>query len=341
MTNLARRTKTGLALSLLVIFSSSQAIGDNTAAPMSRAVFDQLMQDISNWGRWGKEDELGSLNLITPAKRIAAAKLVKKGISVSLAKDMNTVRDEVNQKPFKHTVTTEEFGDHETAGDIYSVEYHGFAHSHIDGLPHFSHKGFLYNGVPISAIKPAGVERLGIAHAGVEGIFTRGVLIDMPAHLGVAHLAPGTAITIKDIEQWEKSNKIKVGSGDVLLLRTGRWAINPDDNSDANSDAKPELQEMAIAGFHASVAGWLKERDVAVVGSDAISDVMPSGVDGLPTPLHELVLVGLGMPILDNLDLELLAATAVREKRTTFLFTAAPLRVVGGTGSPLNPLAIF
>jgi kynurenine formamidase len=95
------------------------------------------------------------------------------------------------------------------------------------------------------------------------------------------------------------------------------------------------------AGSHASVAAWLKARDVAVIGSDGVSDVMPSGVDGLANPLHELVIVGLGIPILDNLDLDAVAAAASERERWEFLFVGAPLRVRGGTGSPLNPLAIF
>ena len=95
------------------------------------------------------------------------------------------------------------------------------------------------------------------------------------------------------------------------------------------------------AGSHASVAKWLKARDVAVIGCDGVSDVMPSGVEGLLNPLHELVLVGLGMPILDNLDLDEVAEAAIERNRFEFLFVGAPLRVPGGTGSPLNPLAIF
>lgn len=98
---------------------------------------------------------------------------------------------------------------------------------------------------------------------------------------------------------------------------------------------------MAAAGMHASVALWLKERDVALIGCDGVSDVMPSGVEGLANPLHELVLVGLGMRILDNLNLDDVAAAAKSRDRWEFMFVGAPLRVVGGTGSPLNPLAVF
>ncbi|MEE4283673.1 MAG: cyclase family protein, partial [Pseudomonadales bacterium] len=134
-------------------------------------------------------------------------------------------------------------------------------------------------------------------------------------------------------EAWEKQSGVTISSGDVLLIRTGRWA-KVEQHGQYNFLA-------AAAGMHASVAAWLKARDVAVIGCDGVSDVMPSGVEGLVNPLHELVLVGLGMPILDNLDLEAVAEQATRSGRSTFLFVGAPLRVPGGTGSPLNPLAIF
>lgn len=298
------------------------------ATQVSAAEFEAWLDEISNWGRWGSDDELGTLNLITPEKRKAAAALVRDGVSVSLALDLNTQRDPMNGNPFEHTLTVSEFAGHEVAGDAYSVQYHGFAHSHLDGLPHFAHDGKMYNGFEVDGLKPSGAERLGIENA-FAGIFTRGVLVDMPRFRGVDFLEPGTAITAQDLEAWERQTGIRIGSGDVLLIRTGRWE---------------RVRQMgqwnflqAAAGSHASVAKWLKERDVAVIGSD----VMPSGVEGLLNPLHELVLVGLGMPILDNLDLDAVAEAAAQRDRFEFLFVGAPLRVVGGTGSPLNPLAIF
>jgi kynurenine formamidase len=302
------------------------------AAPVTVEQFDLWMAEISNWGRWGDADELGTLNLITPDKRIAAARLVRDGVSVSLALPLNKIADELNTNPFQHELETATFGGHEVAGDRYAVQYHGFAHSHMDGLPHFIYKGNMYNGVPASVLKPTGAERLGI-HNAFEGVFTRGVLVDMPRFKGVDYLAPGTAITIEDLEGWEKQSGLRVGSGDVLLVRTGRWA--------RLRDKGPWNFLEGAAGMHASVATWLKARDVAVIGCDGVSDVMPSNADGRVNPLHELVLVGLGMPILDNLDLDAVASEALRRGRNEFLYVGAPLRVTGGTGSPLNPLAVF
>jgi len=157
--------------------------------------------------------------------------------------------------------------------------------------------------------------------------------MDFPRFLGKDYLKPGQALTVEDLEAWEKAARVKVSSGDVLLIRTGRW-------KQVEIDGLWNFIEEA-AGMHASIATWLKERDVAAIGCDGVSDVMPSGVEGKLNPLHELVLVGLGMPIFDNLDLEELARVATEEKRNTFLFVAAPMRVKGATGSPLNPIAVF
>lgn len=322
-----------LALSFLTFsIFAAPAIQAQPAEPMSRAEFDALMVEISNWGRWGAADELGTLNLITPERRVAAAQQVREGVSISLSLPVNKVQGGLNANPFEHDLSISTFGGHEVAGDRYSVQYHGFAHSHMDGLPHFAHYGQMYNGVSVDSLEADGSQKLGIGNA-YEGVFSRGILIDLAWLRGVDYLEPGTAITVADLEAWERRTGIRVGSGDVLLIRTGRW------------ERVRQLGEWNFvgnaAGSHATVARWLKERDVAVLGSDGVSDVMPSGVEGLINPLHALVLVGLGMPLLDNLDLDAVAEAARNRNRWEFLFVGSPLRVEGGTGSPMNPLAIF
>ena len=319
-------------LALLLLSSAGLAPAAEPTSTVSRAEFDRWMESISNWGRWGEDDELGTLNLVTPAKSKAAVALVQEGVTVSMALDLNTVQDALNQNPFRHSVATGKFSGHDVAGDDYGVQYHGFAHSHIDGLPHFAHKGKLYNGFGFDTIKPTGATKLGI-HNLKNGIVSRAVLVDMAWFKEVDFLEPGTAITVADLEAWEQKTGVTVGSGDVLLVRTGRWER-------VRQKGQWNFLEAA-AGMHASVAHWLKERDVALIGCDGVSDVMPSGVEGLANPLHELVLVGLGMRILDNLNLDDVAQAAKARNRWEFLFVGAPLRVVGGTGSPLNPLAVF
>ena len=319
-------------LALLLLSSAGLAPAAEPTSTVSRAEFDRWMESISNWGRWGEDDELGTLNLVTPAKSKAAVALVQEGVTVSMALDLNTVQDALNQNPFRHSVATGKFSGHDVAGDDYGVQYHGFAHSHIDGLPHFAHKGKLYNGFGFDTIKPTGATKLGI-HNLKNGIVSRAVLVDMAWFKEADFLEPGTAITVADLEAWEEKTGVTVGSGDVLLVRTGRWER-------VRQKGQWNFLEAA-AGMHASVAQWLKARDVALIGCDGVSDVMPSGVEGLANPLHELVLVGLGMRILDNLNLDDVAQAAKARNRWEFLFVGAPLRVVGGTGSPLNPLAVF
>jgi kynurenine formamidase len=328
-------TLLGAIVLLLAVAGPAGPFAAADAAPpemVTRAQFEAWFKEISNWGRWGKDDELGTLNLITPQKRAAAAALVRDGVSVSLALDLNKTAEALNANPFEQELTVGEFGGHAVAGDRYSVQYHGFAHSHMDGLTHFSHNGTLYNGVSVDVLEKGGARKLGVQNA-KDGIFTRGVLVDIPWLRGVDFLEPGTAITVEDLAAWEAKTHVKIGSGDVLLIRTGRWER-------LRQKGQWNFLEAA-AGSHASLGRWLKARDVAVIGSDGVSDVIPSGVEGLVNPLHELVLVSLGMPLLDNLDLDPLAREARQRGRWTFLFVGLPLRVPGGTGSPLNPLAMF
>ena len=324
-----------IANSLLLISLVFAPIAGRAEAgsPITKETFDAWMQEISNWQRWGADDELGTLNLITPAKRKAAAQLVRNGVSISLSLALNTEGSEYNPQPFEHELSTENFGAQSGAVDRYCIAYHGAAHSHLDGLPHVMHEGTLYNGVSAQVLKPNGAEKLGV-HNMKEGIFSRGVLVDMAWHKGVDYLEPGTPITIADLENWEAKTGVTLQSGDVLLLRTGRWQRQ-------RVKGPVNMMKDGAAGFHASVAKWLRARDIAALGSDSGADLIPSGVEGKPVPLHELVLVGLGMPMLDNLDLETLSNEAQARERWTFLFIAAPLRVEGGTGSPVNPLAVF
>ncbi|MCH2336553.1 MAG: cyclase family protein [Pseudomonadales bacterium] len=318
------------------------ALAVGAPPPMDHAEFTQTLDEISNWGRWGDDDELGTLNTITPTVRAQAASLVKEGTTVSLALPLNKIADAINQKPFEHEVFI--FGGDESfdmdpgdipqaAGDVFKIDYHGFGHSHMDALPHFAYGGKMYNGFPFEMNADEGFSKLGVENIAEVGVFTRGVLVDMPKFLGIDFLEPGTAITASDLEAWEKASGVRVRAGDALLVRTGRWIK-------VAQDGQWNFIQQA-AGMHASVARWLKERDVAVIGCDGVSDVMPSGVTGRFNPLHELVLIGLGMPIFDNLDLESLAEKASSTGRATFLFVAIPLRVSGATGSPLNPLAVF
>ncbi|MGH9628442.1 MAG: cyclase family protein, partial [Bryobacteraceae bacterium] len=216
--------------------------------------------------------------------------------------------------------------------DSIDVAYHGYGHTHLDALCHIVHNGKMYNGVPESAVTSAGASKLSVFGLR-NGIFTRGVLMDIPELKGVAYLEPGTPIYPTDLDAWEKKSGVRVRAGDVILIRTGRWT--------RRDKSGPWDVGKRSAGLHVSCARWLKERDVAILGSDAASDVIPSGVEGVEQPVHQLAIVAMGAPILDNCDLEELSKVAKRVNRWEFLLTAAPLAVEGGTGSPLNPIATF
>ncbi|MDA1051953.1 MAG: cyclase family protein [Planctomycetota bacterium] len=301
---------------------------------MTKADVERLHSELSNWGRWGDDDQLGALNLITPEKRKQAAGLVREGVSVSLARNAEEVEAADNPDPFSQVMlkTGNEPGN-QWAVDTYSVLYHGFAHTHMDSLCHLLYQGKMYNGYSQTEITDQGTAKLSI-HNAKSGIFTRGVLIDIPALRGVEYLEPGTPIYPEELTAWENRAGLKVGSGDVVFFRTGRWARRA-------AKGPWSVEELGAAGLHASCAKWIRERDVAMVGSDAAMDVMPSGIPGMTHPIHLLTLNAMGVHIFDNCDLEAVSKTCGQLKRWDFLITAAPIPVEGGTGSPLNPIASF
>jgi kynurenine formamidase len=316
----------GVALAGAQVAPQSQAPAP-TRAPRNAEEFDQLFHQIKNWGRWGSNDQLGAANLVTEAKKRQAASLVKNGISVSLAHDPLTSAAPDNTSPFEHTMNKG------FTTDTYRVSYHGYAHSHIDALCHILYKDQTYNGYPRAEVNTEkGCTKLGIDHL-KQGIVTRGILLDIPMLKGVPYLEPGTPVYVEDIEAWEKRAGLKISSGDALLLRTGRWL--------RREKLGPWQVSRQAAGFHASVAPWIKARGVAFVGSDAAQDVVPSMVEGVNLPVHTLLLTGLGINLLDNQDLEAVAQTAARLKRWEFMLSIAPVPVIGGTGFPLNALAVF
>lgn len=291
---------------------------------------DRWMADLSNWGRWGKDDQRGTLNLITPSVAREALKLAREGVSVSLAHTIDKVPAPDSPRPLGQTLTLDGAGH---AMDLYTIWYHGSVITHIDALCHYSFQGKIYNGFDKANIK----EGPGCPQNGIEnqkhGILTRGILVDMPLMKGVPYLEPGAPVTVADLEAWEKFARLKIRSGDALFLRTGRWAQRAEQGA-WNVAAR-------AGGFHGSVLPWLKQRSVALLGNDAVTDVQPSGIQGSPRPIHQVAIVAMGLPLIDVMDLEAVAKEAAARKRWEFLLTAAPVPVLGGTGFPLNPIATF
>jgi kynurenine formamidase len=316
---------------------SRQSQGVRANHNVSQADMDRWKKELSNWGRWGKEDEKGTLNLITPAKRKQAAALVREGFVVSLARDAATEREPDNPQPYENVMISDGSA-RPAATDRIAVTFHGLAHTHLDALAHHFIGGKMYNGF---AQKEYVSMKDGAAKASIhqvkDGIFTRGILMDIPRLKGVPYLEPGTPIYVEDLEAWEKQAGIKVSSGDALFIRTGRWVRR----------AKLGPSTTGEAGLDASVIPWLRQRDVAVIGSEAALSVTPIPPSSQITdaddylPLHNFVLVIYGMNVIDNCDLTALGEAASARKRWEFLVTAAPLPLRHGTGSPINPTGLF
>jgi kynurenine formamidase len=312
----------GLVVAMILVGGSATRAGaqGEPGAEVTKAQYDTWMTELSNWGRWGADDELGALNLITPAKRLEAASLVTRGTVVSMAREMTIERlDDPDQasanRPPVLVGSTRNVFDINTEGgyfwERYEIEYHGSAVSHLDALCHVAYNGKVYNGLDFEdvASKEDGCTRMGVANLR-EGLITRGVLIDMP----------GRAVRRQDIEAWEAETGITISAGDALFLRTGR-----------------DVGERG--GYHPSLIPFFKERDIALLGADVPQE--GGQVDGVTVPVHFFALVALGVHLFDNLGLEGLAETANDLNQWEFMFMASPHVVPNGAGSAINPLAVF
>ena len=301
-------------------------------APVTKAEADRWMTELSNWGRWGKDDQLGALNLITPEKRRQAMALAKSGTVISLERKIVPSRapDETKAdgKPhgvafydirFKTFPAGDPRGNDGFSSDIQESHVHG-PMTHLDALCHDSANGKLYNGYPLETVsQEVGCTRLGLDNV-KEGIVTRGILIDMTRLKSASSREPGTRVYVDDIDAWEKQTGLKISPGDALFV------YNP-----ARPGAQPPVP---AAGFDLSVVPWMKARGVAVT-----SNVMAIADDRHAD--HRLVLVALGTYLLDGVALDGLAETAARLNRWEFMLVVAPLQVPGSTGSVVNPLAMF
>ena len=232
--------------------------------------------------------------------------------------------------------TTNSIGPNTTT-DTYQVSYHGLSLGHTDAFCHFFIDGQMYNGYSVKEnITPETGCKQGSIMGRRDGIVTRGVLYDMPQMKGVEWIEPGTPITRADLEAWEKRSGVRVGPGDVIVLYVGRWKRR----------AAKGPWSGQVAGYYADTIPFFKERDISFAAHDMNIDWSPrpgwGAEQGIPgNPVHQALLVWLGAGIVENLDLENLAATARKLKRYEFMLTFAPIPVEGGSGSPVNPLAIF
>ena len=298
--------------------------------------FDLLFERLKNWGRWGEDDDLGALNFIGEKEVVEAARLVKTGRHVSLARALDTVAGPDNGRPALHYMTNMgDKGEDESAyyADFIGVDFHGKSASHLDALPHVSYKGLLYNGKRAADVFNSKGSTFAPVSGLATGIVARGVLLDAAHARRVDWVEPPCALDGADLEAIGASLGVEVGRGDVVLLRTGqvrrRRTLGPWD------------PDLAQAGLATSGLEWLAQREIAVLGGDGDSDARPSSVEGVGGPIHVLCIAALGMSLLDNLDLESLSEACVEAGSFEFLLIVAPLIVPGGTGSPVNPIAVL
>src|SRR6185503_4807483 len=300
------------------------------ARDLTDAELEAMFRRCSNTGRWGANDELGTLNYITPARRIAAAALVKTGEVVSVARDLTTRASKTNAQPVVHTMAPVD-PNGPAATDSFSIASHGMVVTHMDALCHFSWKDQFYNGRKRSDTLTSSGAKWGSIYAQRQGIFTRGVLLDVAAARGVPWYSPDEYVTVADFEAAEKRQRVRVGSGDAIFVRTGMERMEAEQGE---QDIYPR------AGLHAECAEWMHNRQVSVYGGDCI-EKLPSPSESFTSAVHMIVLASMGLPILDWPALTDLAATCERLQRWDYLLTTAPLRLPGGTSSPINPLCIF
>jgi kynurenine formamidase len=309
---------------------------------VSLAEFDRIYESVKNWGRWGRNDDRGTLNYVTPAMVAAAAVGVRSGRTVSMAIPINKTAGPDNPNPAVHLMSLMHDIPISKSGLSFGMCFlgmasHGDCHTHVDALNHVGYKGLLYNGRPAATLTSRGSEWGSIA-AYATGIVGRGVLLDAAHHRKVDWLEPGEAVNRAELEAIEKAQGVTIGEGDILVFRTGHHARRMAIGAWSN-DYPPAGQGKA--GLHVDTVPWMHERKIAAFLPDGDGETVPSNVEDMPYPIHPLQLTAMGMCVSDSLNLEDLAKACLEEGRWDFLVVGLPLRLPGATGSPWNPIAIF
>jgi kynurenine formamidase len=312
-------------------------VSTSTAIDLTASEFRALFRSVSNWGRWGDRSERGALNYLTPDRVVSAARLVRSGVTVTLSQPLDTQRRVDNPSPADHRMTMMPdvdigSGSVRFAKDYIGADYHNEGHSHIDAFSHVAFDGLLYGGHPDTSLTAEGAES-GAIDILEDGLVGRGVLLDIARLRDVRWLEPGEHVFPADLEAAERQQGVSVGAGDILLIRTG--------HARRQAELPPWDTARAKAGMHPSTASFLAERSVAALGSDGNNDTAPSTTEGIDFPIHVLALNAMGVHLFDYLQFEDVVPKCEAARQWEFLFVAAPLRIVGGTGSPLNPMAIF
>jgi len=300
---------------------------------MSEAEFRALHERLRRASAWVPADRRGALNNISMSDVVAAAGDLRIGRTVSLAAPIQGPAPD-NPDPAVHQLAHSADGPDRASGltfatDRLALNIHGDADSHMDALCHVLFDGALYNGVPDDSARAAELS-IDVASQGIAG---RGLLLDIPRVRGVDWLEPGDHVTADDLLAAESAEADRISQGDLVFVRVGhrarRQSLGPWDAAEAR------------AGLHPAALELLAERRIGVLGSDGNNDTAPSAVEGVDFPVHVLAINAMGLHLLDYLDFEDLRALCRELRRWSFLCVLAPLRLPAGTGSPINPIAIF
>jgi kynurenine formamidase len=309
--------------------------------PTEEQLIKWMHEDLSNWGRWGKDDQKGTLNHLSPEKTKAALALVESGDTVSCAANISfKSAPDVMRQPQHFMVRTGydhkagEPPERQVAMDYFGLVFHGHSITHVDALSHFMWGDKMYNGYPISEISTDEGARKNNVLAANGGIVTRGVLVDAPMLRGTKLVERGDGVGMDDIEKAEARCGFKVETGDVLLMRTGQLG-------ERNRAGGVDVAASGSAGPKPEILPFMHEREIAVMGSDTGNDVAPTGYKKFTNPVHQVGIVAMGLWILDNAWLDDLAEACKARGRWHFAISINPLRIPNATGSPVNPIAIF
>jgi len=303
--------------------------------PPTQAEVENYFARLNNWGRWGDDDQRGTLNLITPEKQATAVALARSGRVVSLARDL-TPQPTLDY----HMLHPVRRGRSQAAVDYVGMVYHGVTVTHMDALCHVEYQGKLYNGRSFEDNVRFGGAKWGALDVWFDGVVTRGVLLDVAAGRTEGYVKIGKPVTPPELDAAAARAGVTVEPGDVVVIRSGREAYEAARTNVASSVSPQSLSNIdSRPGLHISCLEWLREHDVAGVTWDML-DEYPVGYDGIDFGVH-LGIPLLGLCLIDNAYPERLVAACAAEKRCEFLFVAMPLRIAGSTGSPCQPVAIF
>jgi kynurenine formamidase len=298
---------------------------------------------LSNWGRWGPDDELGTPNLITPEKTKRALATVQEGVSVSLAREI--FWDGAVDVPSPPVHFMLESGEGWATGDKVSsrpnaaaidyigMVFHGVAVTHVDSLAHFFWQGKTYNGKPAHLVSTSMGATVCSVTAARQGFISRGLLVDVPMIRGIDWVERGEGVMPQDILAAEERCGFKVEEGDILLIRTGQLRRRNVEGPVGRAAGSTACQAACLPLFH--------ERGIAVMGSDTGNDVSPAQYMKVPQPIHQVGITAMGLWILDNANLEDVADACRERNRWEFMVTIGPLPLHNTTGSPVNPIAVF